>query len=781
MKGIFVFLLENQVIDGMELAIREHQKGKMATALLDMSSACGRTSDLIQFLLTKDFDRNHKRLDFMQNNSMAMLVIKQHFRNVGSVYAKDLLAPFFERIVDIADIDSDQDNRDFLIDILRSLLQKLFSRDAMESIPPDLRFFSHIVCNLASTYDPSHRHAIVGRFLASCFFLPFIANFEEVISETEFSRPQSFMKKAVSRTVFIENSQVTDKTRSDFHLICNIMLAIFQKSHADGDLELFRNFIDINSERCEQYCREISQEFSAPEVPQKSSLKIDSLHFMKKILIEGSALALGMIQDEAKVNVCKDLVKKLKVHHLMFQLEDLNSKLKGEESVKITISVEVQGQIYDKKISGNFQDLQPFVMNLMVLEPPKKSEEVESLQLGIFGKSIPVVMEKQKLRIPNLEIPEIVQNCLKVLTLKGIFLGNPWEDSEEAVEVASTLQDRIDKGQRIDLTTYSAQEVAQLLKRFLSQIPEPIFPGNTTCVIADLTENSTKFTKMKRRIEFLSPFSRDILKHLIKFLFLLWTSSEKTRIDFAGISDSLGNSIFKLNPSDVEMKRAENLIRFMTTKFHEFFEENSKEEQNPVLKRKIVSGMEMDVVLLCNPPRHLLSSSYKDGIQLWDTSNYAVVAEVAEIKGILCMIQVEELVWCGTTSEIVLLSIHNLEISQKIPMGASSLFQVENQVFANDPNNLSIRVYDVITRHEVFNFQLEIQLEKIWMVGETIWGSYGNSINIYSQDGKIVKELKECQKKGIGALLQVENEIFLRRSPRQHSSLQLGGRFPETI
>lgn len=101
----------------------------------------------------------------------------------------------------------------------------------------------------------------------------------------------------------------------------------------------------------------------------------------------------------------------------------------------MTISVEIDGKLFDHVIEGNSELAEPIYTSVLVriMYPltsqqtlEKSIEEVQTIRSdhSVFGKSLNSVMNAQKTKSKELNIPEVVHQAIHALLLRGEFSVN---------------------------------------------------------------------------------------------------------------------------------------------------------------------------------------------------------------------------------------------------------------------------------------------------------------------------------------------------------------------
>lgn len=113
------------------------------------------------------------------------------------------------------------------------------------------------------------------------------------------------------------------------------------------------------------------------------------------------------------------------------------------------------------------------------MEKLQKERDKLIVDSTVFARPLEVVINRQKFRNIHLKIPEFIDNAIRALILKGItdgslFAVTPTE--KEHQEAVMTLRNQLNKGEPVDFTKSNAKVIAMLIRLFLKQLPEPLFP-----------------------------------------------------------------------------------------------------------------------------------------------------------------------------------------------------------------------------------------------------------------------------------------------------------------
>jgi len=206
------------------------------------------------------------------------------------------------------------------------------------------------------------------------------------------------------------------------------------------------------------------------------------------------------------------------------------------------------------------------------------------------GKVFGVSLRATQVNIPPFVLEAI--ECLsreEVLNLEGLFRksGNQTDMDK--------LKKVIDKGNTVDLTRENPHDVANLLKLYFRELPEPLtLTENYECFIAAVatpdTEPQARLVTLKKVLAFLPHSHKVVLKHLVVFLMKVAHHSDTN----------------KMTPENIATVFAPNLLK-PPPDLNEDFRQSMKliMEETPLATKLLVLLMENFDFLLKDFPDHL--------------------------------------------------------------------------------------------------------------------------------------------------------------------------------
>lgn len=93
-----------------------------------------------------------------------------------------------------------------------------------------------------------------------------------------------------------------------------------------------------------------------------------------------------------------------------------------DKQIKLRVVVETEDdEVYDQDLTGTSALLMPTILEIQnLLNKTLKDKECLVVDNSVFARPIEGVMNKQKLRIVHLEIPEFMNIALTTLLLRGL-------------------------------------------------------------------------------------------------------------------------------------------------------------------------------------------------------------------------------------------------------------------------------------------------------------------------------------------------------------------------
>lgn len=241
----------------------------------------------------------------------------------------------------------------------------------------------------------------------------------------------------------------------------------------------------------------------------------------------------------------------LKVAGGMFQKDEflalreaLATKIYGVHEKELPLEVFKQRSMSNKAILNCF-GIFDFIFSHVV-----KNMEAEMGTKKVFGRSLAEILHAE-----GKEIPQFVQDAIKyiedsLLDVEGIFrLNGDYLENKEAMS-------RVDQGLSLDFSKFKQQHVApSLLKRFLRELPEPLF----TYVYYNRLKHITQIEDQQKALEELSTVvvslpehHVNLLNHLATFLQKVDDHKERNLMGFDNLAAVFAPCLMrdKTHPSD---------------------------------------------------------------------------------------------------------------------------------------------------------------------------------------------------------------------------------------
>jgi hypothetical protein len=195
----------------------------------------------------------------------------------------------------------------------------------------------------------------------------------------------------------------------------------------------------------------------------------------------------------------------------------------------------------------------------------------------LFGVQLESVMEKQKAKLPFLNVPWLVIKCCHFLLEEGIRSEGVFRVPGAHMSI-QRLAEAFDNGENPDFRRCLVDDVSGLLKKYLRELPGSILTDGTqedhlqtafkqTLEIQDVDERIRKTTEL---IKQLSHNRRALVKILIHLLYKIKNNEDKTLMNSENLATIFGGmgDIFASKLTSAERTR---LTRFMIDCYKEIF------------------------------------------------------------------------------------------------------------------------------------------------------------------------------------------------------------------
>ncbi|PRP75822.1 ras GTPase-activating protein with iq motif [Planoprotostelium fungivorum] len=748
--------------------------------LISLSQATGTTFDMIRYFVAEDFKR-HAGSDagsIMRGNCIASKLTKEFLKRVGRPYLTTLLAgPLNQFIEDNTSFEIDplkfedepynaeeqmSANRMKLVEAVKGLVGTITSPEMVGELPVAIRVLASYFGEFASNYAPDQFYALVGGFLMLRWINPAITN------------PDAFG--------IVPESRISPMMRRNFVLVTKVLQNLsngVEFSNKETYMMSMNEFIKQNFWRMEKYLRLVVSPVTAPRLIEPNVPKQDYA-LVHKVFAEHEHKILDLydsLSDAEKNGVNRQQIEEVLTVFSQFRHIDnfLDKKFLSDETITIKMIVESGEQTFESGVDGSVLFLQPIIQKTvqkmrkheMKKYPKNNKLAVESTL--VFGRSLEDYMQQQSRYFIDIDIPIFLSESIRAIMSKGLAVQNIFSSTHgnqnHMQAEADKLKKEIDKGNKVQMQNVDRAVLGQLIKLYLRELPEPIFPESSAPYINELstqlsyeelsafpTNSTTTVGKMQQFVKSLPFFHQSLLYHL---MWLLWNITKNCQINRmtcpslslvfgpllyrSPVKSSKGSMGRKNTGSEMrsETKDQSTVVEYLLKSFVEVFEfmvdaqESLVKEGQPFLRCRLMIDPE-DPNLGSIQSISYLKSSNQNGlailsvgyrIQVYDMEQARLIKASDEKKPVdeakrgemmISFVKIEMDLENRCTGRIwVARELHTTVYDVKmqsiipivrIPRGATSITQFKNQMWLHDFQSKNIHVYDVETCRELETF-----------------------------------------------------------------------------
>ncbi|PRP74916.1 TXK tyrosine kinase, partial [Planoprotostelium fungivorum] len=188
--------------------------------------------------------------------------------------------------------------------------------------------------------------------------------------------------------------------------------------------------------------------------------------------------------------------------------------------------------------------------------------------LPYFGVPLDVIVERE-----GSEVPALVELAIKYITDKALKEEGILRLSGSLAEV-NAIRSQIERDGIINFHGQDPHVVANVLKAFLRELPEPLIPteiNSGIIAILNYGEGAEVLAEMKNIFELLSPTSMKLLKRLIDFMMLVAAQSDLNKMNTS-------NLMIVMTPA---LKIAPGIFSIPMSNYDYFFGSNQSPPNTP--------------------------------------------------------------------------------------------------------------------------------------------------------------------------------------------------------
>jgi len=269
----------------------------------------------------------------------------------------------------------------------------------------------------------------------------------------------------------------------------------------------------------------------------------------------------NLSQAVEKVNLDSDIdlfVSQNKTHQEIPDVFEYEPYQQGNQVARTKPADKIKSFIREKVVNKDKVETNPSLLNSSNLPSPVLSP-VAKPKTVLFGISLLEVMEKQKDKFPNSEIPHILEVLVDaVFVMDGKKTEGIFRIPASGPEL-NLLKDKIDHGNyEIVSNCVQVHTPCAMIKLWLRELPDPIIPSN----LYDLaTENPEKALEL---MDSLPPLNQKIISYIIHFLQEL---SKPDVVDFT-----------KMSPDNLAMCLAPSFLRCPYQDYNRFLSSTDKQK-----------------------------------------------------------------------------------------------------------------------------------------------------------------------------------------------------------
>eukprot|EP01114_Cavostelium_apophysatum_P015111 TRINITY_DN4052_c0_g1_i3.p1 TRINITY_DN4052_c0_g1~~TRINITY_DN4052_c0_g1_i3.p1 ORF type:complete len:946 (+),score=210.27 TRINITY_DN4052_c0_g1_i3:187-3024(+) len=789
MTNVFNFLVNDCPDPLLKMAklVHSEELNELSSVLVDFSLANGNTFPMLRLFVEDEFIRNSREDpgSIMRGNCIASKIVKEYLNKIGRNYLQELLGASLAQIcadksmeIDELRLDNPQDieqNKNLLLDRVRSIVQHIMSKDMINCMPPQLKLIANIFAEFAHKYAPEQFHALVGGFLLLRYVNPALSNPD------------------VYDLVPSENVSIT--TRRNLVLITKIIQNLsngLEFGNKEPFMMCMNDYIKANRWKMEQYFQNIvSQSQTASVAAWKGvadshAISERDLAYFNKIISGQQDKIVQMVENASLRQQLLTMMEPLSQFRHIDNFTDKKDLTDAHLAVRLT--VESGGKIFELSIDGTEESLHPLVLNIVsqMKKHQSKNKVIHTIRSKptdpkVFGKPLEQVMEMQAYTRPDLNIPEVMHESMAVVISKGmgvqgIFRTSPEKSSVDAMKV------EIDKGVRIDYATKDYVTLSNLIKVYLRELPDCLLTEKLYQSFLDSGnsfregEREMQLSRVKQLIHVLPRSNRDLLEALIKTLWMIDQNSSVNLMTASNLAVCFGPCILTSRnvPPDTLLKQADmanRAVQFLIDEYQTLFKESidkfEHQQKLPFIKVKKVAhpkSIQCGVRLRSN----VVCTASSNIMRFWDTEKIRMIKELdngASFGHVLAVIaQDENLFWTTTAGVIQQWNFETGKIVRTIKFPSSTMTLVNNQLWANSLDRPNITLFNtadgfIIKLIDTPDMMMHVQ----YLPGcNQVWCSSGNGkIFVYDpKTGYLLKEIAGVHSRKISSLLECKDHIW---------------------
>eukprot|EP01117_Protostelium_nocturnum_P009725 TRINITY_DN3477_c0_g1_i2.p1 TRINITY_DN3477_c0_g1~~TRINITY_DN3477_c0_g1_i2.p1 ORF type:complete len:986 (-),score=291.18 TRINITY_DN3477_c0_g1_i2:42-2999(-) len=808
----------------------------LCKGMISISQATGTTFDMIRHYIADDFKR-HATADqgsIMRGNCIASKLTKEFLKRVGRDYLATLLSSSITQILESDDsfeIDplkledtykgeeninnAIAANKVKLVEAVKQIVTTITSTEMMDKLPAEVRVLSSYFGEFANNYAPEQFYPLVGGFLMLRWINPAITN------------PDAYG--------IVAENRITPMVRRNFILMTKVVQNLsngVEFSNKESYMMPVNEFIKANFWRMEKYLRGVVSPISAPKIiePNVSDVDYVSVH---KIFAEHSQQIMDMCDNlpagERNETTRQNIQELLDTFGQYRHIDNfLKGKFTIDENITIKFVVETGDATYETAVDGSVSLLQPLIQKMTTKlkkhEVSKKALKskptVESPQ--VFMRSLEDLMAQQSKYRIDIDIPQFIQESVNILMIKGLDKDMLFVKPGNQVMV-DNLKKEIDKGNRVSFTNVDENTIAQLIKLYLRELPESLFPEETHRPLVDLgiaiqtheqTNSSTGSSLNLKSTEIIVDKVKEFLRMLPKshhsllytLCWLLYNIRKNCAVNLMTcpqLANVFGPILHRhktastpptkpprkptmesiqFPKADMTQIQINKVVESLIKNFESVFEEsiNAAEEGVksglPFLRYRLItkSVQSISYVHPTGNLHGLAITAMGSRIQAWDLEHGSVMRvfeDRPEDKGSVTFVRVETdsqgrcsgRLWVMKENTTYIYDVKSSEIIYSIPRGGTSLTQYKHEMWINSIDTNFIYVYDVRNCKEIGQFPVQPNsVFQMGTFGDNVWaGSFNGGISVIQASTRaLLNENKNGHKRKINTFVGTDRAVL---------------------
>eukprot|EP01102_Stenamoeba_stenopodia_P021465 TRINITY_DN864_c0_g1_i2.p1 TRINITY_DN864_c0_g1~~TRINITY_DN864_c0_g1_i2.p1 ORF type:complete len:610 (+),score=140.59 TRINITY_DN864_c0_g1_i2:935-2764(+) len=477
-----------------------------------------------------------------------------------------------------------------------------------------------------------------------------------------------------------------------------------------------------------------------------------------------------------------------------FTAEPITNFLKAEgnedfTTAKLLIKVENGERSYEHLIEAPPSSLR--VLCQKILKPMKKFNRGKGLDdlkgkniqaSKAFGVPMAQYVQYQKLKMPYLEIPYFILECVQYLMRKGLGQEGIFRVDSSKAELKALI-DRINSGEKVKVDEITDTAiVGDLVKQYLQELPDSLICAtlyDTFLAVDDLTDITFKRETMKKIISTLPKCHQVTLRELLALFYQInlnasvnSMSTDNLAIVFSPIIARRKEEQADVTKLIKEMAKATKVLAFCIIEHETIFANATNDEEYdgllpPVFTKKLVGHKAAIQVVACTGNfQRVWTCDHLGDIRVWDVEQGSWISTYKTNRGmIFAALAVNNQMWVATANCILILNAETGAQEKEIAGAVFSLNRIGGTIYAGGVGSISVIdiAKEKIENQLTFGGKAKIKTADLTLLDDNqlLWYSVERSINIYDlKANKFLKCISDAHAKKVTSLLTVREYVW---------------------